>query len=686
MAITLAEAAVKVVGDFNPLKQQASREAGAVGQTMGQKIGSGLKTALTAGGAIAGALAVPLLKMGDEVDAFNDTLRAGTGLVGDQLEQVQDVAKRVGSSVPEDLSQVSQVVADVQTRTGAMGEDLERLSGQILDYSRVTGTDAVQNTAELTRVFGDWGISIEDQAGSMDTLLRAQQATGVSASTLQQQLVKYGAPMRQLGFSFEETTALLGKFEKEGVNTELVMGSMRVALGKMARAGEEPVETLARVQEEIKGAGDAGEANALALELFGARAGPDMAAAIREGRFDITELMGSLEDGTNTVSGLADETADAGDTLKEFGNRVTLALGPMAEQFAGVSQAIGPMLYTLPLLGGALGKLVGGLGSLATSVGPKLLSGLMGLGPMVAGAGTAIGTAFTTAASAIIAAWPLVLAALVVAAIVLLVTNPELRAKALEVGGAIVGFIGEALGALAGVLGNVLGTIGTWVGQVVGVIGGIPGRVAEWVGQLIGQAGQIASGVVSTISTAVGNVVSFIIGIPGRAVGWVGSLISGAAQAAGGFIGKIAGMAGDVVSTLIGIPGRAIGAVIDGFANIGRQAVDSFLGFIRGIPEAVGNILGGVGDFIGGLIPSFDVGALEIPRDMLAMVHKGEMIVPAEEAEAIRQGTSALRGQGGAPVAPMGGGVTVNVYNPAPEPASTSVRRELQKRMVLGTV
>ena len=36
-------------------------------------------------------------------------------------------------------------------------------------------------------------------------------------------------------------------------------------------------------------------------------------------------------------------------------------------------------------------------------------------------------------------------------------------------------------------------------------------------------------------------------------------------------------------------------------------------------------------DWLSGLLPSFDVGTNYVPRDMVAMVHKGERIVPAAQ-------------------------------------------------------
>ena len=50
-------------------------------------------------------------------------------------------------------------------------------------------------------------------------------------------IVQFGAPLRQMGFSMEAAAGLMGKFEAEGVNTETVMSTLRIAIGKMAAQG-----------------------------------------------------------------------------------------------------------------------------------------------------------------------------------------------------------------------------------------------------------------------------------------------------------------------------------------------------------------------------------------------------------------------------------------------------------------
>lgn len=56
-----------------------------------------------------------------------------------------------------------------------------------------------------------------------------------------------------MGFSLEESAAMLGKWEKEGVNTELVIGSLRIAAGKFAKDNIPLRQGLLDTMAAIKG-------------------------------------------------------------------------------------------------------------------------------------------------------------------------------------------------------------------------------------------------------------------------------------------------------------------------------------------------------------------------------------------------------------------------------------------------
>lgn len=75
-------------------------------------------------------------------------------------------------------------------------------------------------------------------------------------------------------------------------------------------------------------------------------------------------------------------------------------------------------------------------------------------------------------------------------------------------------------------------------------------------------------------------------------------------------------------------------------------------------------------------------GDWNVARDQMAQIHKGEMVVPARPAALLRAGdTSPIPSAG-----ERSGGHVFNVYNPAPEPASTSISRELRKLAYMGVV
>jgi hypothetical protein len=334
---------VEILGDArDALKAFGQVGDGADG--MGAKLATVGKAGAVAIGAIGGAaigIGGALYGIGASFDDAFDQIRVGTGATGDALAGLQESFKTVAANTPASFGEVSTAITDLNQRLGLTGQPLEDLTTQFLNLSRITGTDVGTNVENITRLFGDWGVAVEDQSGTMDMLFRASQATGAGIDQLSQQAVQFGAPLRQMGFGFEETIALLGKFEQEGVNTELVMGSMRQALGRFARAGESAPDAMARLTDEIRTMEDPTAATARAMEIFGARAGPDMAAAIREGRFDLGELFTTITDGTDTINGAADDTADFAEKFAILKNKVLVALEPVATRvFAAVGDAM----------------------------------------------------------------------------------------------------------------------------------------------------------------------------------------------------------------------------------------------------------------------------------------------------------------------------------------------------------
>lgn len=313
----------------------------------GERI-SGVGNTLTAG------LTVPIIALGTaafaaatSVETAMANIRAGTGATGEELQALGDDFRAVFKRVPQNAQEVSGAIADLNTRLGLTGEPLRTLSEQMLELADLTGGQVAPLIASTTRVFGDWGTATEKQAGTLDLLWKVSQTTGIEVGRLADSLVQFGAPLRQMGFSLEESAALMGKWEKEGVNMELVLGSLRMAMGHFADEGIPMRQGLDDTMRRIQQLGAGAEATSLAMEVFGARAGPDMAAAILEGRFAIDDLMKQLQASGETIMAAGAETETFAEKLAILRNNATLAFEPIGVKLMSAMENILPQLIAV---------------------------------------------------------------------------------------------------------------------------------------------------------------------------------------------------------------------------------------------------------------------------------------------------------------------------------------------------
>lgn len=307
---------------FNALHNKLDR-IGKKAETVGKYFSATLTAPLVAIGAVAG-------KSANDIQEAYKTIQAGTGATGKALAALKKDFAAVGKGSDQNLKIVGKALADMNTRTGATGKTLQELTANALDAADLLGEDTTQAITAVTRAMGDWGIAAADGTRTMDKMFVAAQQTGIGMAALGEKLVQYGSPLRQMGFDFDTAAAMIAKFEKEGVNAELVLGSLRIALAKMSKAGvSDTAEGLQLIIDQIKKAGSTGEATAIAVEKFGSRAGPDMAAAIREGRFELGNLVAALGKADGAIARTDAETKTLGDRWAETRNQIAFAVAPV---------------------------------------------------------------------------------------------------------------------------------------------------------------------------------------------------------------------------------------------------------------------------------------------------------------------------------------------------------------------
>lgn len=397
------------------------------------RLGAGLTASLTLPLLGIGA---SIIKIGSEFDDAFDSIAIATGATGDALKALEQNFRNVVANVPASFAAASEAMGTLAARTGLTGQALEELTKVELELARMTKGELAGQIVSTTRLFADWSVATDQQTATLDKLFRAFQAGGGSVQSLTEKLVQFGAPLRTMGFDLDQSIALLAKFQKEGVNMEVVLTSLRISLKRMSDAGiTDSAQALKILIQRIKDAATDSKATAIAFEVFGAKAGVDMARAIREGRFAIDDMLKSIKDGKSTIMGTAESTKDFGERFIELRNKVTLALEPLGERFfaavnnlvpvivnlvgklatlvewftklpqpiqtfiialGGIAVAAGPAMIAVGQLGGAITSLINISGSAIPAL-AKFSGALGGLGAMAGLVGVAVGGAFIAA-------------------------------------------------------------------------------------------------------------------------------------------------------------------------------------------------------------------------------------------------------------------------------------------------
>ncbi len=278
-----------------------------------------------------GAAAAGLVNVGKTFEETSNSITKKTGATGAALDDMMNATKGVAMKSGASIQTIGDAVAGVHQRLNLTGKPLQDLSAQVLRLSQVTGTDLNTTLTNTTRMFGDWSIKSKDQSKALDALYKASSISGVGIDKLSESVVQYGAPLRQLGYSYEQSLAMIGKWNKEGVNSQLVLGGMRKALATMAKAGQDPKKEFPSLITQIQSMSSAAKAGQLAAQYFGTKAGPDMAAAIREGRFSIADMTKQISDSDGALLKSAKNTATLSGKWGIFKNQISVLAEPAAK-------------------------------------------------------------------------------------------------------------------------------------------------------------------------------------------------------------------------------------------------------------------------------------------------------------------------------------------------------------------
>lgn len=379
--------------------------------------------------AVAVGAGVASYKAWSEVDDALDSVAAGTGATGKELESLQQTAKDVYTSMPVDIKATGQAVADINTRLGLQGDALENATRQFMKYSEVNSSDVSTSIETVAKAMNDANIPTSELNSVLDELTSASQASGLTVDTLAEALSQNGVQMRALGFNTQETIALLATMEKNGVNSSVVLTGMKKAMANYTNAGKDANVELGNLFQGIQ---DGTVSASDAMDVFGTKAGASLYQYIQEGKLNYQDLLKVLQDSNGQLDASYEAMLDPMDqakvamnNLKQVGadlfDQIQATLAPMIQAIAENLQRFSQWFSTLDpnvqqfivivgLVVAALGPVLIFIGQICTGVG-KIIEIVGFLGEFLAPVFSAIGSGLN-------ALWGLILANPVIAIVV----------------------------------------------------------------------------------------------------------------------------------------------------------------------------------------------------------------------------------------------------------------------------
>jgi TP901 family phage tail tape measure protein len=209
------------------------------------KLGSSMAGLGTRMMGVGAAMAAPIALATRQFASFDDAIRATAAVSqasGAALQSMNDRARELGATTSFTAVQVANLMTELG-RAGFKPDEINAMTGAVLDLARATGTDAALSAGIMAATLRQFGLGAEDATHAADMLTFAANATFNTVEKLGESL-KYAGPVaKSLGMSMEDTLAILGALGNVGIQGSEAGTALR-RLGVISAGAGEKLQEL----------------------------------------------------------------------------------------------------------------------------------------------------------------------------------------------------------------------------------------------------------------------------------------------------------------------------------------------------------------------------------------------------------------------------------------------------------
>ena len=273
------------------------------------------------------ALGTASVKAWQDVDEALDTIIAKTGATGAELEEMTDIVERIAVTMPSDFDTISASVAEVSTRFGVTGQQLEDLSADFIKFAKLNNTDVAGSIDTVSAMMNAWGIDASQTEQVLNTINAVGQQTGVNATELASILQSNALSFKEMGYNVAEASLLMGQMQQQGVDASVGVTALRKAMAKAIDDGTSLNEVIAEWEALMSSSASEAEKLEATEALFGSKAFAQLYNAIKEGNISFTDMNANMSDFSGNLERTFEATLDPIDEFTTTMNELHHILG-----------------------------------------------------------------------------------------------------------------------------------------------------------------------------------------------------------------------------------------------------------------------------------------------------------------------------------------------------------------------